>query len=225
MRSSRSCCICSQILGRPTDDLITKLLQDTSYIRRVALETKLFAVVPSLGPLVRGHTILCPKDHYRSFAGLPRTYDDEFIQTKEHLTQVLQELYHAPVHYFEHGTDKKGSRILCTVEHAHLHFVPADVSVLQVIQRELQWTSVRPNLDDLRAIVGEDEYLLYEAPDGQRLVVNSTKAGIESQYMRRVFADALGKGALWNWRDFPFAEEANNTYEDIEDHLRYRVFS
>jgi hypothetical protein len=48
MGEKADCCLCSQIDGRRENDLISRLLIDQDYVRRVAMESKLFAVIPSL---------------------------------------------------------------------------------------------------------------------------------------------------------------------------------
>ena len=60
MSNITACCLCSQIAGWEENDLISRLLGGDTYVRRVPFESESFALVPSLGPLVPGHTLLCP---------------------------------------------------------------------------------------------------------------------------------------------------------------------
>src|SRR5262245_51169034 len=124
MQYPSECCVCSQIAGLPSNDLIARLLPDRPYARRIMLETSSFAVLPSLGPLVKVHSLRCPKDHVCSLAHLNGPLCEEAIELKRRLQAALKDLYGAGVHIFEHGMAVKGDRILCSVEHAHLHFVP-----------------------------------------------------------------------------------------------------
>src|SRR5438067_4194918 len=112
-----TCCICSQIVGDATNDLVAQLIDSHNYVRRVPLESESFAVIPSVGPLVSGHVLLCPKRHFRSFAQIPTMLEDEFAAMKKRLSAVLAEAYGRPVHYFEHGSAKKAQQPMCTVEH------------------------------------------------------------------------------------------------------------
>src|SRR5580700_6520945 len=121
------CSICSQIAGDPTHDLIARTIASKMYVRRVVMETQNFAAFPSLGLLVPGHVIVCPKTHTRSFAALSSHHDVEFDEVVGTLRRMLGQLYEAPVHLFEHGMAGEGSRILCSVDHGHLHLVPARV--------------------------------------------------------------------------------------------------
>jgi len=215
MHEPDTCCICSQIAGRERNDLISRLLSWPTYVRRVPRETHNFAAVPSLGPLAPGHTLLCPKSHIRSIAWVPMSYQEEYDAFRDSLAGILVTLFGAPVHAFEHGSPQQAGRILCSVDHAHLHLVPADIDVLATLTREANWTEIGPSLGSLREVVGEKEYLFYESPEHRRIVAVSGECGFESQYLRRVFATALGSGAEWNWRDDPRPIDADNTYRAI----------
>src|SRR5262249_2185605 len=122
--STQACCLCSQIAGDPRNDLIANLLADSPYVRRIMLEDAAFAVMPSLGPLAPGHSLLCPKTHTRSFAALDRRHHEACATMKAALRARLTERYGGEVHVFEHGMARAGGRVVCTVDHAHMHFVP-----------------------------------------------------------------------------------------------------
>src|SRR5262249_53890749 len=122
--TQQHCYFCGQIDGRPDRDLIAQLLPGEKYIRRVMLESSTFSVIPSLGPLTDGHVLLCAKNHVRSFAALNPELDAEYEMMKRKLKQVLKELYGGSTLVFEHGMASSGRRVPCTVDHAHMHFVP-----------------------------------------------------------------------------------------------------
>jgi diadenosine tetraphosphate (Ap4A) HIT family hydrolase len=220
MTEALRCCICSQILGDSSNDLIAQILVQEPYVRRVPFETSLFAVIPSLGPLVPGHVLLCPKYHYRSFSGLPNEFEHQLNGLKRRLTQLLLDLYKLPVHYFEHGMARDGDHVLCTVEHAHLHAVPASVEVWDRLQSQGIWEVIGLSLNDLKRAVGNDEYLYYESPNGAAHVMRVEAGKFESQYLRRVFADALQCSDKWNWREFPSALTTHETFELLRDASR-----
>ena len=221
MLETRDCCICSQVLGDSKNDLIATLLGWGSYVRRIPIEGEKFAVIPSLGPLTPGHTLLCPKEHYTSFARLPDECEEEYVHLKARLSDVLESVYKLPIHCFEHGMARKGTRVLCTVEHAHLHFVPAKVAVWSRLEVERVWETVGEPLADLRRAVAEMEYLYYEGPDRTRRVATlEPDRSCESQYLRKVFADALGASDRWDWRQVPAALETHEIYETIERSVR-----
>ncbi len=209
------CCLCSQIAGEPTNDLIARMLPNQPYVRRVMLETLSFAVLPSLGPLVSGHSLVCPKSHIRSFAHLDSRGYDEFQKLKRSLRLALQRLYKASVHLFEHGMATTGDRILCTVDHAHMHFVPLPQSVHPDAVEHIGWTKFDGSLDGLRQLSGGGEYIFYESPDGDSRLLVPEDGQIESQYMRKLLANSLSRPERWNWRDDPDAPAADETWRSF----------
>lgn len=206
------CCFCSQLEGREANDLIAHLLSNEPYVRRVMLESPSFAVIPSLGPLVVGHSLLCPKPHLRSFAHVSDDKLAEFEQIKAVLRGVLGEIYEAEVHIFEHGMAATGERILCTVEHAHMHFLPLPQTFKADGAGNHEWTVFDGSLAELRRITGGREYILYETPDGLSRLLTEGATPFESQYMRKVIAEGLGRAIHWNWREAPNPRAAHETW-------------
>jgi diadenosine tetraphosphate (Ap4A) HIT family hydrolase len=223
MHEKNMCCICSQIAGDESNDLIARTIESRVYLRRVAFESEYFAVIPSLGPLAPGHSLLCPKQHYKSFASLPLIYEEDYNLMKVRLSEVLQSLYGMPVHCFEHGSAKEAIEPLCTVEHAHLHFIPTAVDILECLDKNFGWEPVGGSLLNLHRVSGGLEYLYYEAPDGSQRLAKAEIGTFESQYMRKVFAHALGKGSLWNWREVPAPSETHKAYELIKQSIRASI--
>jgi diadenosine tetraphosphate (Ap4A) HIT family hydrolase len=217
MPNVNDCCLCSQIRGDESNDLINRLLPVAPYVRRVSWESQHFAVIPSLGPLAPGHMLLCPKEHMKNMACLPGAYDNELYAAKRALSEKLSDLFGLPVHLFEHGSPKESARVVCTVDHAHLHFVPAEVEVWEEVRNEVRWLSVAPVPRALRSEAGSREYLYYESPDGRAYVTSSEDSMFESQYMRRAFARAIGNGSEWNWRDNLRAAEVHEAYVSVRE--------
>ena len=211
-----TCCICSQIRGDASNDLVAQLVDSVSYVRRVPLESESFAVMPSVGPLVRGHVLLCPKEHFKSFAEVPQVLEEELVLMKRRLTATLTQVYDQRIHSFEHGSAKKAQQPMCTVEHAHLHFVPTDAEIWPIIQHQFEWRQIGSDIANLYAAVGDMEYLWYQSPEGYSVVAKGTEGTFESQYLRKVFAKAVGLDDKWNWREFPEARMISDTFERIQ---------
>ena len=212
MSMIHECCLCSQIAGAPENDLIARLLPDEPYARRVLFESDAFAAIPSLGPLSVGHSLLCPKEHVRSFAELDPARHGEFAATKRVLVERLMEMTGHAVHVFEHGMASSGNRIVCTVDHAHMHFVPLPTLNRPADLGAGDWIAFDGSLDALCRISADREYVLYETPDGTAFVRVANETGIESQYMRRRISAWLGKEAQWNWRTTPEARSVDATW-------------
>lgn len=205
------CYLCGQIHGASTRDLIASMLPDEPYARRVLLETPSFAVIPSLGPLVDGHVLLCPRSHFRSFAEIPRELHAEHDAVKATVRSLLREVYGRDVHVFEHGTGRASDRTLCTVDHAHTHLVPLPDTAIRHTLSLNEWVPFDGTLGTLASLTSGHEYVAYEEPDGTARV-RVAIGGVESQYMRRVVARCLGKVDDWNWRVAPDARAADATW-------------
>jgi hypothetical protein len=124
-----------------------------------------------------------------------------------------------PVHRFEHGNATGEHGIACSVEHAHQHLLPADVDVIDALQRLGGWVTVHADDSPWVASRGR-EYLLYRPPGASECWVRVQPTGehFTSQLLRRVFATALGKEDWWNWRAHPDAATAHETYVAVANH-------
>ncbi len=217
---SVKCHLCSQLVGEQDNDLLSAIFADKVYLRRVLTETRNFALIPSVGPLAVGHVLLCPKSHCCSFRDVDRNLDAEVMKLKMQIRSLLTRTFGKPIHCFEHGMRSDGSRVLCTVDHAHLHFVPADVDMRDALQyQQAPWVSFEGSLHTLRAVVGNDEYLFYESPSGESAVIPARDEEFGSQYIRKAFASQLGESSTWNWRHFPKVDEIHATWQQISSVL------
>jgi len=87
--------------------------------------TEHFYLLADNAPLVEGHALLIPRDHYACFGALPAAWDDEVLALKERIARFEVERYR-PAIFFEHGVFGQ------SVYHAHLHAVPLGPSGLDV---------------------------------------------------------------------------------------------
>ena len=92
------------------------------FCRREALdavlaETEHFYVLADHAPLVEGHTLIVPRDHYACYGALPAALEPELLVLKRRVADFLTAAYRAPA-FFEHGVFHQ------SVFHAHLHAMP-----------------------------------------------------------------------------------------------------
>jgi ATP adenylyltransferase len=182
----------------------------------VLLENVGAAVIPSVGALVPGHVLVCTKPHVRSFAAAPAGSQEALWDLSLSVIALLECASGNPVHAFEHGSPQAGTRVACSVEHAHLHVLPAAVSVHRELAEIGNWVAIGDAPEAVSAAVGAAEYLLYRDPAGQRFVALAPREGFPSQLMRRVFADAVGTGPHWDWRRYPAHENVVATIDMFE---------
>lgn len=86
-------------------------------IADILKETPHFLLVADHAPLVEGHLLVIPKEHYACYGDVPPTLDEELFALKDELRQFYTNFY-APVVFWEHGVFRQ------TVFHAHLHCFP-----------------------------------------------------------------------------------------------------
>lgn len=90
---------------------------DRSALDVILTETAHFFVLADHAPLVEGHTLIIPREHYACYGALPEALEEEFLDLKRRVAAFLTSAYTAPA-FFEHGVFRQ------TVFHAHLHVLP-----------------------------------------------------------------------------------------------------
>jgi diadenosine tetraphosphate (Ap4A) HIT family hydrolase len=80
-------------------------------------ETAHFMLAADHAPLLEGHLLVIPNEHYACYGDVPTTLDAELFAIKDELRQFYAQSY-APVVFWEHGVFRQ------TVFHAHLHCFP-----------------------------------------------------------------------------------------------------
>ncbi len=91
---------------------------EISYILK---ETPNFLLAADHAPLVEGHILIIPKQHFTCYGEVPAKLDDELFSLKQEVQQFFTS-YYAPTVFWEHGIFKQ------TVFHAHLHCFPWGIS-------------------------------------------------------------------------------------------------
>ncbi|HLZ24334.1 MAG TPA: HIT domain-containing protein [Ktedonobacterales bacterium] len=80
-------------------------------------ETEHFYLLADHAPLVEGHALIIPREHYACYGAIPEALEQEFLELKRRVAAFLAAAYTAPA-FFEHGVFRQ------TVRHAHLHALP-----------------------------------------------------------------------------------------------------
>ena len=91
---------------------------EISYILK---ETPNFLLAADHAPLVEGHILIIPKQHFTCYGEVPAKLDDELFSMKQEVQQFFTNYYASTV-FWEHGIFKQ------TVFHAHLHCFPWGIS-------------------------------------------------------------------------------------------------
>nr|BBH91873.1 hypothetical protein KTA_00720 [Thermogemmatispora argillosa] len=93
---------------------------ERSALTTVLQETPAFLVVADHAPVVEGHLLIIPKEHYACYGAVPAILDSELLALKRLVSRFAARWY-APLLFWEHGVFGQ------TVFHAHLHCIPFGV--------------------------------------------------------------------------------------------------
>lgn len=183
--------------------------QNLSYDQPLLINEKYFAV-PSIGALVDGWTLIISREHKCSMKDM---YCDKLLP--EIINQTLSRLrsfYSGKFIIFEHAPNRENSLTSCGTNHAHLHIVPYDNSLIE--NSEFEWKTCYTS--DISGVAQDDEYLFYyelqnnevwENPLGK---LHLLEAPI-SQYFRRIIAEQLGCSAMFDYKIYPNINHVLNT--------------
>ena len=164
------------------------------------LETNQFVAWVSDGALVDGHLLVVPKAHSLSVRQIGEL--DPLMRFVADVKAYLGRHY-GPIAAFEHGPAREGSGVGCSTDHAHLHLVPWEGSL--VVQAELDyphlsWIRVG-GLADVAEVATASPYLFVQDADGTATL--SAHPDIPSQALRRSLARAMDREEEWNWKTHP----------------------
>ncbi len=81
-------------------------------------ETPNFCIVADHAPLVEGHLLIIPQQHYPCYGAVPASLDTELQTLKQEVRTFFARFYASPIIFWEHGVFRQ------TVFHAHLHCFP-----------------------------------------------------------------------------------------------------
>lgn len=115
-------------------------------------ETPHFLVVADHAPVVEGHILIIPKEHYACYGKVPAELDTELLTLKRKMQQFFTEHY-APAVFWEHGVFRQ------TVFHAHLHCFPFEISGYNLAENI--HSQVVHSQDDIRAWYADYGHYFY----------------------------------------------------------------
>ena len=161
---------------------------------------------PALGQFVDGYTLIVAREHFRAFGEMSYAELGFVEELKVHMCSTLRLLYGKPVVIFEHGCGPKpNQRGGSCIDHAHLHLVPAAVSLKDDLAGRFRAKRLSTLADLSRRDTMAGPYLYLETGDGERFSFE-LDSEIPSQFMRRLICRNIGRPDLWDWRIHPFRE-------------------
>jgi hypothetical protein len=174
-----------------------------------------YFAIPSIGAIVEGWSLICPRSHDLNLA---KHYSaPDFIQFVSKAVRRVMAAY-GFVSVFEHGAQYSFSRTSCGTDHAHLHVLPLPFSLeFAAIEfgSSYEWLTCTPS--EIEYAVNGREYLyVADRYDGEntkgRLAI--LQSGV-SQFFRKVIAQQFGMAERYNYKLFPFTEVAARSYLEM----------
>ena len=187
----------SSRVGKIYSDIDTRIIQ----------ESENFCVIPTIGQLIAPMFMVISKDHYDSFAEIPKELLPECLQL---LKEVENDLGRRTI-LFEHGA-KKTTGMACGVYHAHMHIVTIESDFKYDELTGADALCYDSLAEALSYVKDSENYILYRDNDGAFYVNNPSKPDSDvfnSQYFRRWLVSKYKLDKDWNWRN----------YNDIENEL------
>lgn len=167
------------------------------------------ATVPTLGAIIPEWLLIVPRVKCCAVAQL-NYLERTHILARLAVARRLLESDGKESVYFEHGSSTFGSVGACGVDQAHVHAVGIERAFAQWVVNSddsLVWQEVDAS-DPWRSITGATDYLL---------ISNHVRAWTTrpenpvSQYLRRRLAAYLGRKAEWDYKQYPFRNNARRT--------------
>lgn len=168
-----------------------------------------FTIVAGLGAISVGYLMLVPKQHIDAIGCMSEQELRQLEKIKDKLRAELTNSYNLPVVFFEHGST--GSTSKSCIPHAHLHIIPTNLPFLERIEKDFKMMPLT-DITQLRDIaLDKDSYLFFEDQEKAKYVYVSSTIGIPSQYIRKIWAEMLGKPDLWDWELYIEADKIAET--------------
>jgi diadenosine tetraphosphate (Ap4A) HIT family hydrolase len=179
---------------------------------RVLLRGPHAVLVPTLGMLVPGYLMAVTTRHLTSFGALGSDCLANIVgpwvtSTLSHLGQTFSEYL-----VFEHGAGDVGAARGGCVVHAHLHLIPGDRRLLEMVLNDGEWVETAA-LSDM-ASHATDGYAFVSQGERAWYIPRPTFPG---QWIRRRVAEWAGRPHEWDWGAFPHKDNLAATFSKLAE--------
>lgn len=167
---------------------------------RILQKDDFFTLTPAKGQIgIEGYLLLIHNFHS---LGIKTLNEIELNCLEKKITKirsVLNEKYSKDILLFEHGPSLACSKGGGCLDHTHLHIVPFDHSLLDIIISDLGNGFKIDSYLDLKEISDKNSYLFLEERK-QKYVWEIKDIELPSQYLRQNMAYLTENYNLWDWR-------------------------
>lgn len=189
--------------------------EPTSY-NKVLFESDNFIVIPSLGSLLPGWLLIVPKEFSLNLSQLSSKELRELDDLALRCEVKLQDKFQSKVVRFEHGPAIRQSKVGCGVDYAHLHIVPVNFDLIEVLETGLSihynWIEIE-SIRSLAKTTHQSDYLYYRNSTNQHYV--TYQDSVPSQLFRRVIAHQLSAPETFDWKSFPQVDTIQETIKNL----------
>ncbi|KMO96013.1 hypothetical protein [Streptomyces roseus] len=177
-----------------------------------------WVLLPTVGCLTPGYSLYMPLDHLDAAADVAPDDLPQVVAGLESMRTLIQDQY-GPTIVAEHGPrDCELGASCCSHAHLHLIPVPEPDAILAAYEKVGGPGRRLSSLVDLPA-AAETSYLYLSPRPGEHHYW-PTDDRFARQFVRRVVADHLGIGEQYDWRDHPFTETRQQTYDTLTSAIR-----
>jgi SAM-dependent methyltransferase/diadenosine tetraphosphate (Ap4A) HIT family hydrolase len=153
-------------------------------------------ISPDIAPLAEGHLLISTNSHYLNFGATPEALSGGLVRAKEFVRETFDRCYNSDALFLEHGPARQKEAGAC-VDHAHLHCIPSDLDIKQVLDEHLE-KCMPATIETLRSLWKMSSSYVYceHLNSGSAYPVGV----VPSQMLRLAIARAFGLND-WRWQD------------------------
>ena len=211
-----SCGFCVEIHGMDTDNNLFKrvIAPETGLKSRYVYEDDTFVVMPTLGAFVEGYVMIVSKEHYDCVGKMSAEDIARLEALMEEITHRIRKVYGMDVICFEHGAVSCANKFGGCLNHAHVHLVPCNASLLEEIRDYDLEVEPLSSLSELQSLGQEGRpYLFFRDTDGEQYLI--TGDFIVSQFFRQLVTARMGLDQKWDWREHMFLDNVFKTVKGL----------
>lgn len=208
MAEANGCSLCRELQGSVKWGLWPQYFA-RDIASRVVAQNASYAAMVTLGPIVRGHCLVVPREHMKSMAAATGVQRRRAVDLLHQLSAMLRVMYRAGILVFEHGASENSMCSPCSVDHAHWHVVPTAVRATEMLRGEYSWERAA----DL-FVSSSSDYLLVADDTNDAWVAYPDKPA-PSQVLRMQLATCIGATRHWDWRAEPALDRVLGTIGDF----------
>jgi len=146
---------------------------------------------------------------------IPHALFSELDEVLERVKKVLQSVY-SKSFFFEHGDVCHEKKAGSCIDHAHIHAIPVESSILKHLSHSFSPYEIKAFVDIKKQYRKKTPYFFLEQPGGRRYVFEITRQ-VPSQFVRRFIAQEMGIYDHWDWSVFPEFENIKKTITKLKN--------